>query len=148
MRHFQCLEGGSTPPTRSSVNMKEKIETSKAPLPGSSPHSQAIVAGDLIFTQGSICLIPEGNLLDGTPEEQIHQIMKNLLAILEKAGASFADVVKSTIYVTDMSLYGTVNTIYGSYFTAPYPAREVVCVKELPLGAKVEISMIATKKDS
>lgn len=125
--------------------MKTKIETPNAPLPGSSPHSQAIMAGDLIFTQGSICLTPEGKILDGTLEEQIHQIMKNLQAILEEAGSSFPNVVKTTIYVTDMSLYGTVNTIYASYFSAPYPARETVCVKELPLGAKVEISMIATK---
>lgn len=125
--------------------MKTKIETAKAPAAGASPHSQAIVAGNFIFTQGSIYLTPEGKLLDGTTEEQIHQIMKNLQAILEAAGVSFSDVVKSTIYVTDMSIYGKVNEIYGSYFSDPYPARETVCVKELPLGAKCEISMIALK---
>ncbi len=125
--------------------MKIKIETNKAPLPGASPHSQAIMAGDFIFTQGCICLTPEGKMLEGALEEHIHQIMKNLQAILEEAGVTFSNVVKTTIYVTDMSLYGTVNTIYGSYFSDPYPARETVCVKELPLGAKVEISMIATK---
>lgn len=125
--------------------MKTKIETTKAPLPGSSPHSQAIVVGNLIFTQGSICLTPEGKIFEGTLEEQIHQIMKNLQAILEEAGSSFANVVKTIIYVTDMSIYGTVNAIYGSYFSDPYPARETVCVKELPLGAEVEISMIAAK---
>jgi 2-iminobutanoate/2-iminopropanoate deaminase len=69
--------------------------------------------------------------------------MKNLQAILEEAGVTFADVVKTTICLTDMSLYGTVNEIYASYFSDPYPAREAVCVKELPLGAKVEMSMIA-----
>lgn len=125
--------------------MKIKIETSKAPLPGSSPHSQAIVSNGFVFTQGSIYLTPEGKLLEGTIEEQIHQIMKNLRVILEAAGVSFADVVKTTIYLTDMSLYKTVNEIYGSYFSDPYPAREAVCVKELPLDAKVEISMIASK---
>lgn len=125
--------------------MKTKIETTKAPSPGTSPHSQAIVVGDFVFTQGSIYLTPEGKLLEGTIEEQIHQIMKNLQAILGEAGTSFANVVKSTIYVTDMSLYGKVNEVYGSYFSDPYPAREAVCVKELPLGAKVEISMIAAK---
>jgi len=125
--------------------MKVKIETSKAPSPGNGPFSQAIIADNLIFTSGQIYLTSEGKLLEGTLEEQIHQIMKNLQAILEEAGVSFANVVKSTIYVTDMSIYGKVNEIYGSYFPAPYPARETVCVKELPLGAKIEISMVATK---
>jgi 2-iminobutanoate/2-iminopropanoate deaminase len=125
--------------------MKTKVETSKAPLPGMSPHSQAIVANGFIFTQGSIYLTPEGKLLEGTIEEQIHQIMHNLQAILEEAGVSFENVIKTTIYLTDMSLYKAVNEIYGSYFSDPYPAREAICVKELPLGAKVEISMIAAK---
>ncbi len=125
--------------------MKTKVETTKAPPAGASPHSQAIIADNFIFTQGSICLTPEGKLLEGTTEEQVRQIMKNLQAILEEAGVSFAHVVKTTIYLTDMSLYGEVNRVYGSYFSDPYPARETVCVKELPLGAKVEISMIAFK---
>ena len=125
--------------------MKTKVETPNAPLPGTSPHSQAIIANNFVFTQGVIYLTPEGKLLEGTIEEQIHQIMKNLQAILEAAGASFSDVVKTTIYTTDMSLYGTINQIYGSYFSTPYPAREAICVKELPLGAKVEISMVAVK---
>jgi 2-iminobutanoate/2-iminopropanoate deaminase len=125
--------------------MKTKITTDKAPAAGASPHSQAIVANGLIFTQGSIYLTTEGKLLEGTLEEQIHQIMKNLQAILEAAGASFEDVLKTTIYMTDMLDYKTVNEVYGSYFSDPYPAREAICVKELPLGAKVEISMIAVK---
>ena len=66
-------------------------------------------------------------------------------AILEASGVSFENVVKTTIYITDMSIYGKVNEVYGSYFSAPYPARETICVKELPLGAKIEISMIAVK---
>ncbi len=125
--------------------MKTKIETDKAPLPGSGPFSQAVIDGNLVFTSGQIYLTPEGKLLEGTPEEQIHQIMKNLQAVLEEAGASFSSVVKSTVYVTDMTIYRKVNEIYGSYFSVPYPAREVVCVKELPLGAKIEISMVAVK---
>lgn len=128
----------------------KKISTDKAPLPGKSPHSQAIEAGGFVFTQGSICLTSEGKMLEGTVEEQVHQIMKNLKAILEEAGVSFANVVKTIIYLTDMSIYGKVNEVYGSYFSKGvhtiYPARETVCVKELPLGAKVEISMIAAKK--
>jgi len=126
--------------------MKTQVRTDKAPLPGSAPFSQAIIEGDLIFTSGQIYMTPEGRLLKGTIEEQIHQIMKNLLAILEAAGTSFAGVVKTTIYLTDMALYGKVNEIYGTYFQAPYPARETVCVKELPLGATIEISMIAVRQ--
>ena len=71
--------------------------------------------------------------------------MKNLKGVLEKAGVTLADVVKTTIYVTDMSNYADVNEVYASYFSEPYPARETVCVKELPLGARLEIAMIASK---
>ncbi|OHB24990.1 MAG: hypothetical protein A2542_02705 [Parcubacteria group bacterium RIFOXYD2_FULL_52_8] len=124
--------------------MQQKIETSLAPLPGKSPHSQAIIANGFVFTQGSIHLTPEGKLLEGTVEEQVHQIMQNLEAILKEAGSSLHQVVKSTIYLTDMSLYATVNAVYASYLSDPYPARETVCVQGLPLGAKVEIGMIAT----
>ncbi|HVT01401.1 MAG TPA: Rid family detoxifying hydrolase [Patescibacteria group bacterium] len=128
--------------------MIRKVETDKAPAAGASPHSQAIVANGFVFTQGSIYLTTEGKLLEGRTEEQVQQIMKNLQAILEKAGASFKDVVKTTIFMTDMSLYGEINKVYSSYVSDPYPAREAVCVKELPLGAKVEISMIAAIPDS
>ncbi len=126
--------------------MKQKVLTDKAPQPGAMPFSQAIVADKLVFTAGQIYLTPEGKLLEGTLEEQIHQVMRNLQAILEAAGVTFAEVVKTTIYVSDMSIYGKVNEIYGSYMSDPYPARETVCVKELPLGAKLEISMVAVKK--
>ncbi|KKT41544.1 MAG: Endoribonuclease L-PSP family protein [Microgenomates group bacterium GW2011_GWC1_44_37] len=124
--------------------MKTKVVTDKAPI-ATGPFSQAIVDNNLIFTSGSIYLTTEGKLLEGTIEEQIHQIIKNLQAILEGAGVDFSHVVKTTIYVTDMSIYGKVNEVYGTYMSDPFPAREVVCVKELPLGAKVEISMIAMK---
>ena len=123
----------------------KRIFTDKAPSPGNSPHSQAIIHDNMVFTSGQVCLTREGKMLDGTIEEQTHQVMKNLKAILEAAGVSFNDVVKTTIYVTDMSLYGKINQVYGSYFSEHFPARETVCVKELPLGAKVEISMIAVK---
>ncbi len=99
----------------------------------------------MIFTSGQVHLTLEGKLLDGTIEEQTHQVMKNLKNILEKAGVSFSNVVKTTIYVTDMSNYGRINTVYGGYFSDPFPAREVVCVKELPLGAKLEISLVAVR---
>ncbi len=124
--------------------MKTKVETTNAPK-ATGPFSQAVIEGNLIFTSGQIYLTPEGKLLEGTIEEQTNQIMKNLKAILEKAGVSFANVVKTTIYITDMAIYGKINEVYGGYMTEPYPARETVCVKELPLGAKIEISMIAVK---
>src|SRR5687768_6413766 len=113
--------------------MKIKVETPNAPIPEKDglPFSQAIIAGNLVFTQGCVHMTPEGKLLEGTIEEQIHQIMKNLQAILEAAGVTFADVVKTTIYTTDMSLYDTINEIYASYVSAPYPVRDTVCVKEL-----------------
>jgi len=124
--------------------MKIKVETTKS-AKATGPFSQAVIDNNLIYTSGQIYLTPEGKILEGTIEDQIHQIMKNLKAILEAAGVNFAHVVKTTIYVTDMSIYGKVNEIYGSYVSDPFPAREVVCVKELPLGAKVEISMVAFK---
>ena len=124
--------------------MKKKIETQKAPK-ATGPFSQAVTFGNFVFTSGQIYLTTEGKLLEGTIEEQTHQIMKNLDAILEAAGVTFMDVVKTTIYVTDMSIYSKINEVYGSYMTEPFPARETVCVKELPLGAKIEISMIAVK---
>ena len=126
------------------VVMKQKITTDKAPK-ASGPFSQAIEENGFVFTSGQIYLTPEDKLLEGTIEEQVHQVMKNLGAVLEAAGTSFKNVVKTTIYVTDMSLYGKVNEVYGSYMSDPYPARETICVKELPRNAKVEISMVATK---
>ena len=124
--------------------MKTKIETKNAPK-AAGPYSQAIQTGRLLFTSGQIHLTPEGKLVDGSIEEQAHQVMKNLKSVLEEAGYSFKDVVKTTIFVTDMGFYGKLNDVYGSYMSEPFPARETVCVKELPLGARVEISMIAVK---
>ncbi len=115
---------------------------SKKPL---LPFSPSATKGSFVFTSGQVYLTKEGKLLKGTIEEQTKQVMKNLKSVLEKAGVSLKDVVKTTIYTTDMSLYGKINEVYGSYFSEPYPARETVCVKELPLGAKLEISMIAFK---
>jgi 2-iminobutanoate/2-iminopropanoate deaminase len=126
--------------------MKTKIETNKAPK-ATGPFSQAVIDGNIIFIGGQIYLTPEGKLLEGTIQEKTRQIMQNLKVILEAAGASFNNVVKTTIYLTDMSTYGEINQVYGSYLKEPYPARETVCVKSLPLGAEVEISMIAVKDE-
>ena len=109
------------------------------------PFSPSITKGNFVFTSGQIYLTKEGKLLDGTIEEQTKQVMENLKKVLKKAGVSFTDVVKTTIYTTDMALYGKISDTYADYLSEPYPAREMVCVKELPLGTKVEISMIAFK---
>ncbi|MBP9718880.1 MAG: Rid family detoxifying hydrolase [Candidatus Levybacteria bacterium] len=108
------------------------------------PFSPSISKNGFVFISGQIHL-KDGKLLEGTIEEQTHQIMKNLQALLEKEGVSFKDVVKTTIYTTDLSLYEKVNEVYISYFSENPPAREMVGVKELPLGATLEISMIAAK---
>ncbi len=109
------------------------------------PLSPFITRGNIVWTSGQVCLTPAGTMLEGTIEEQTHQVMKNLQSILEKAGVTFADVVKTTIYVTDLANYEKINQVYASYLQEPYPARETVCVKALPLGAQVEISMVAVK---
>ncbi|QQG41948.1 MAG: hypothetical protein HYV90_01390 [Candidatus Woesebacteria bacterium] len=109
------------------------------------PISKFREANGLIYTSGQVYLTPEGKLLEGTVEEKVHQVMRNLDGILKEAGTSFTNVVKTTIYVIDMASYGKVNEVYATYLSEPYPAREVVCVKELPLGAEVEISMVAFK---
>ncbi len=124
------------------LTMIEKVTTTDAPT-ATGPFSQAVKAAGIVFTSGQVYLTPEGKLLEGSIEEQTHQVMRNLGAILSSAGTSFANVVKTTIYVTDMSVYGAVNETYKIYMREPFPARETVCVKELPLGARVEISMIA-----
>lgn len=124
--------------------MKTKIETTNAPK-AIGPYSQAIVSGSLVFTSGQIHLTSEGKLLRGSIEQQTHQVMKNLKVVLEKAGVSLNEVVKTTIYVTNMEDYGKINDVYAGYMSEPFPARETVCINELPLGARLEISMIAIK---
>ena len=125
--------------------MNQKIESPTAPK-ATGPFSHAIKTEKMLFTSGQIHLTFEGKLLRGTIEEETHQVMINLKSILETAGYSFKDVVKTSIFITDMSTYAKVSEIYGAYVSEPFPARETVCVKELPLGASVEISMIAVKE--
>lgn len=126
--------------------MKRKIETSEAPsAPGLL--SQAIVSDGLIFVAGQIHNKPDGAIVEGSTEEKVHQIMKNLQSILKDAGADFSNVVKVNIYVTDIAELPKLNEVYKTYFTQePLPVREAVCVKALPLGASIEISLIATKE--
>ena len=124
--------------------MNKAIKTDGAPdAPGLL--SQAIEADGLVITSGQIHLKPDGKLVEGTMGEKTEQVMRNLEAILKAAGLTFLSVVKTTVYVTDMAEYGKFNEVYIKYFKEPFPAREVVCVKELPLGASVEVSLIAKR---
>ncbi len=125
--------------------MKKIINTPNAPAP-IGPYNQAVMTGDILFISGQVALLPgSGELVNADLTEETHQVMKNLKAILTEAGMEFADVVKTTIFLSDMSLFAAVNEIYGSYFTSDYPARETVAVKGLPKNVNVEISMIASK---
>jgi 2-iminobutanoate/2-iminopropanoate deaminase len=110
------------------------------------PFSKYVVSGGLVFTSGQIHLGTDGILTGGTIEEKTHQVMRNISTILTEAGVTFDNVTKATIYVTDMSNYAKINEVYVTYFDKRFPARELVCVKELPLGAELEISMIAEKE--
>lgn len=123
---------------------KQIINTADAPAP-IGPYNQSVKAGNLLFISGQIALVPAtGELLTANVEEETQQVMKNLQAILKEAGTDFNAVIKTTIFLSDMGLFAQVNEIYGSYFSADYPARETVAVKGLPKGVNVEISMIAS----
>ncbi len=122
---------------------KKIINTVKAPAP-IGPYSQAVISNNMIFISGQIPVNPETDeLVAGDIETETHQVMRNLHAILEEAGINFNHVLKSTIFLSNMGLFAKVNEVYGSYFSADYPARETVAVKELPKSVNVEISMIA-----
>ncbi len=123
---------------------KKIINTAEAPAP-IGPYNQATVAGNLLFISGQIALVPAtGELNNASVGAETRQVMENLKAILTAASANFSHVVKTTIFLSDMSLFAEVNEIYGSYFTSDYPARETVAVKGLPKNVNVEISMIAS----
>jgi 2-iminobutanoate/2-iminopropanoate deaminase len=122
---------------------KQIINTTSAPAP-IGPYSQAVKAGGFLFISGQIPTNPaSGNIEATTIEEETHQVMKNLAAVFNEAGIDFSAAVKTTIFLTDMSLFAAVNEVYASYFTGNHPARETVAVKGLPRGVNVEISMIA-----
>lgn len=93
-------------------------------------------------------VLPDNTLVGETTEEKTHQVMKNIKTILEAAGAEMDDIVKVTIYVTDMAIIPDLNKVYPTYFTEPFPVREAVCVKSLPLDASIEISVIASQKSN
>jgi len=122
---------------------KTIIQSSKAPAP-IGPYSQAVKAGNFLFASGQIALDPNtGALVIGTIETETHQVMKNIEAILDEAGMSFDNVVKTTIFLMDMNDFANVNAVYSIYFKDKFPARETVQVSGLPKGVNVEISVIA-----
>ncbi|MBN8833891.1 MAG: reactive intermediate/imine deaminase [Niastella sp. SCN 39-18] len=122
---------------------KKIINTKEAPAP-IGPYNQAVMANQFLFISGQIALDPvSGELKTDTIEEETRLVMKNLEAILNAAKLNFSQVVKTTIFLSDMQHFGLVNEIYGSYFERDFPARETVAVKTLPKNVNVEISMIA-----
>ena len=124
---------------------KEIINTSNAPAP-IGPYNQAVMTGNLLFISGQIALIPgTTELANADVISETHQVMKNLKAILAAASMDLNQVVKTTIFLSDMELFAQVNEIYGKYFNGEFPARETVAVKGLPKNVNVEISMIASK---
>ena len=119
------------------------IKTDLAPAP-IGPYNQAVKAGNFLFASGQIALdAATGNLVNETIAEEANQVLKNIAAILKEASADFNNIVKTTIFLSDMSLFAEVNEIYGSYFSGDYPARETVAVKGLPKNVNIEISITA-----
>jgi 2-iminobutanoate/2-iminopropanoate deaminase len=123
--------------------MKTIINTPNAPAP-IGPYSQAILANNTLYISGQIAIVPATNELElSNIDNETHQVMQNLQAILAASNANFSNVVKTTILLTSMDLFAQVNAVYGSYFSSQYPARETFAVKGLPKNVNVEISMIA-----
>jgi len=126
---------------------KQIINTPSAPAP-IGPYNQAILAGDMLFISGQICIDPStGALMNQDIQQETHQVMHNLRSILTAADMTFHNVVKTTIFITDMNRFSEINEVYGKYFdsNSSFPARETVAVSALPKFVNVEISMIAVK---
>ncbi|MES2061426.1 MAG: RidA family protein [Bacteroidota bacterium] len=125
--------------------MKTIINTNNAPAP-IGPYSQAVAANGLLFVSGQIPSNPKtGEIITTGITDEATMVMENLKAILTEAGIGFDNIIKTTIFLTDMQTFAQVNEVYGSYFTANFPARETVQVSALPKGVNVEISVIALK---
>jgi 2-iminobutanoate/2-iminopropanoate deaminase len=125
--------------------MKKIISTSKAPA-AIGPYSQAVEINGTLYVSGQIPLNPEtGKLVEGDITVQTEQVFRNITAILDSAGYTFSDVVKSTCLLSDMANFKAMNEVYGRFYTVNQPARAAFAVKELPLGALIEIETIAVK---
>ena len=123
---------------------RQAISTSNAPA-AVGPYSQAIVVGELVFCAGQGAIDPATQeLRRGTVEEETERTLRNLEAVLDAAGATFADVVKTTVFLADINDFAAMNEVYGQYFKEPYPARATVQVARLPKDSKVEIDLIAS----
>lgn len=124
---------------------KRIINTTEAPAP-IGPYSQAVLVNGFLFISGQVAIDPvTNNIIAKDVVDETRQVMHNLKGVLIEAGMDFSHVVKTTIFLSDMSLFASVNEIYASYFTDNFPARETVAVKGLPKNVNVEISMIAAK---
>jgi 2-iminobutanoate/2-iminopropanoate deaminase len=124
---------------------KKIINTNSAPAP-IGPYNQAVLAGNFLFISGQVAINPAtGNIETTDTLGETHQVMQNLKAVLQEAGMDFSNVVKTTIFLSDMDLFGIVNEVYGRYFSGDFPARETIAVKGLPRNVNVEISMVAAK---
>ncbi|HSM54934.1 MAG TPA: RidA family protein [Candidatus Sulfomarinibacteraceae bacterium] len=127
---------------------KEIISTDNAPA-AVGPYSQAVCAGSLVYTAGQIPLDPNtGKLVDGDIQAQTRQVMHNLEAVLEAAGSSLDNVIKTTVFLNDIDDYAAVNEVYGSFFGESPPARSAVQVAALPLGARLEIEVVALREEN
>ncbi|MGV3657912.1 MAG: RidA family protein [Chitinophagaceae bacterium] len=124
---------------------KKIINTPTAPAP-IGPYNQAVMVNGTLYISGQICIDPAtGNMKNKDVQEETHQVMHNLRSILDAAGLSFNNVVKTTIFITDMNRFSEINEVYGKYFEGDFPARETVQVSALPKFVNVEISMIAVQ---
>jgi len=125
--------------------MKKIIFTSKAPAP-IGPYSQAVMAGDTLYVSGQIAIDPAtGQLVTINILRETNQVMHNIMAILHEAGMDFSHIAKTTIFLSDMNNFGSVNEVYSEYFSSDFPARETVQVSRLPKDVNVEISVVAVK---
>ena len=125
---------------------KEEIKTDRAPS-AIGPYSQGIRAGDLVFLSGQIPVDPDtGEVVPGGTGPQTRQVLKNIEALLRAAGSCTGNVLKTTVYLKDISAFGEMNDVYGEFFEPPYPARATVEVSGLPKGVEVEIDVIALRK--
>ena len=126
------------------MNSITMISTDNAPA-AIGPYSQALTNGSLIFTSGQLPLTPGSKNMPDDIKAQATASLANVKAILEEAGSSLGKVLKTTVFLTDMKDFAAVNEVYSTFFSQPYPARSCFAVNELPLGARVEIEVIATR---
>ena len=125
------------------MSSREIVKTSKAP-DAIGPYSQAVKINKMVFLSGQIAIDPKTQkFIDGDIETQTRRVLDNLKAVIEAAGSSLENVVKTTIYLTDINDFSKVNEIYASYFSTGKPARSTICVAALPKNAKIEIDAIA-----